>query len=69
MYYVFQMKSKGILNVKLSKHALCSIWSNIMELKQWERQQTLRKRLLKSEFMLFENTLLLFYVTQFIKCW
>lgn len=25
MYYVFQMKSKGILNVKLSKHALCSI--------------------------------------------
>ena len=43
--------------------------TNIMELKQQERQQTLRKRLLKSEFMLFENTLLLFYVTQFIKCW
>lgn len=34
MYYVFQMNSKGILNVKLSKHALCSIWTNIMELKQ-----------------------------------
>ena len=25
MYYVFQMKSKRILNVKLSKHALCSM--------------------------------------------
>ena len=38
-----------------------------MELKKRERQQTLRKRLLKSEFMLFENTFLLFYVTRFIK--
>ena len=34
-----------------------------------QRRRLWRKRLLKSEFTLFQNSSIIFYVVQFVKCW
>ena len=34
-----------------------------------QRRRLWRKRLLKSEFALFQNSSIIFYVVQFVKCW